>query len=110
LPHIIPAKNGFLEACILAYKKHHHLVIRPDDVWISIVAGLSLYLKEHAPELRDQFTPPSSRKKLSLRTSGSSWAVDYPWLTQIFTNLLVVSPVYSNVNSESNILPGQSTR
>jgi len=34
---MVPAKNGFVHAAILAYSLHHDLVIRPDDVWISIL-------------------------------------------------------------------------
>lgn len=34
--------NGFVTAAVKAYSSHHHLVIRPDDVWISILTQFSL--------------------------------------------------------------------
>jgi len=29
--------NGFVNTLMEAYNKHHHLVLRPDDVWIAIL-------------------------------------------------------------------------
>jgi len=29
--------NGFVDTVIQAYSEHHHLVLRPDDVWIAIL-------------------------------------------------------------------------
>lgn len=34
--------NGFVRAALEAYNQHRHLVIRPDDVWITILTQLSL--------------------------------------------------------------------
>jgi len=33
---IQPRDNGFVHTLINAYSNHHHLVLRPDDVWIAI--------------------------------------------------------------------------
>ena len=30
--------NGFVDAVLAAYNQHHHLILRPDDVWIAILA------------------------------------------------------------------------
>ena len=35
---IIPRGNGFVDTVVAAYNTHHALVIRPDDVWITILA------------------------------------------------------------------------
>lgn len=34
--------NGFVDTAISAYSNHHHLRIRPDDVWCAILSQLSL--------------------------------------------------------------------
>ena len=36
--NIIPRRNGFVDTVVAAYNTHHALVIRPDDVWITILA------------------------------------------------------------------------
>ncbi|KAF8887882.1 hypothetical protein CPB84DRAFT_1786686 [Gymnopilus junonius] len=33
--------NGFVDTVISAYNEHHHLVLRPDDVWIAISGQLN---------------------------------------------------------------------
>ena len=35
--NISPSNNGFVEAARAAYNQHHHLTIRPEDVWFAIV-------------------------------------------------------------------------
>ena len=32
---IVGQHNGFVHTIIEAYNQHHHLVLRPDDVWIA---------------------------------------------------------------------------
>lgn len=34
---IAPKDNGFVHTVVEAYNQHHHLVFRPDDVWIAIL-------------------------------------------------------------------------
>jgi len=36
------SETGFVHAAIEAYNQHHHLIIRPDDIWITILTQLSL--------------------------------------------------------------------
>ena len=52
---VFAAKNGFVHACLQAYNYHHHLVIRPEDVWFSIISKFSSYVNAHAEEFEDQF-------------------------------------------------------
>lgn len=42
----------FLSSAVKAYSYHHHLVLRPEDVWFSILVQLNVYINEHAEELR----------------------------------------------------------
>ena len=40
---IQPLNNGFVHTLITAYNNHHHLVLRPDDVWIAILGQFNFY-------------------------------------------------------------------
>ncbi|KAG8810476.1 hypothetical protein FRC17_002922 [Serendipita sp. 399] len=66
LPQLIPVKNGFVDACITAYNDHQHLHIRPDDVWMAIIAAFSLYVHGHAKELEDKFIPFQTKKPIKM--------------------------------------------
>jgi hypothetical protein len=63
---IIPTANGFVNALIHAYGQHHHLVIRPEDVWFAILTQFSLYVNAHAEELRKQFVAHEGKKEIRL--------------------------------------------
>lgn len=41
LTNIVPQKNGFVGPLLMAYNQHHHITLRPDDVWIAIVGQFS---------------------------------------------------------------------
>ncbi|KAJ7464187.1 hypothetical protein FB451DRAFT_1492456 [Mycena latifolia] len=43
--NVIPTRNGFVDTVILAYNKHHALVLRPDDVWLAILTQFNFYRK-----------------------------------------------------------------
>jgi hypothetical protein len=61
----LAAGNGFVDTAVRAYK-HYHLVIRPEDVWFSILVQLSLYINAHPGELRSMFVAHSGEKELIL--------------------------------------------
>ncbi|KAH8883735.1 hypothetical protein GQ53DRAFT_811321 [Thozetella sp. PMI_491] len=63
---IIPSSNGFVDTLIHAYGQHHHLVIRPDDVWIAILAQFSLYFNAHAEELRNEFVSHEGKQEIRI--------------------------------------------
>jgi len=65
-------QNGFLHSCIRAYFDHHHLILRPDDVWLSIMTQLNMYIRANAEKLRDRFVTHKGQKLLEIEISGSS--------------------------------------
>lgn len=69
---ILQMKNGFVQGVLLAYNKHHHLVIRPDDVWIAILSQLNFYINTHSEELRDKFVAHEGKKKLTLVSDATT--------------------------------------
>ena len=98
LEQINPSKNGFVDACITAYNQHHHLVIRPDDVWAAIISQFSFYVNAHAEELQDTFVPAHKRKKLKIAVSSDAWAVNYEWITKSFVGVMKVMSCRGNMN------------
>ncbi|KAK5654562.1 hypothetical protein OQA88_7191 [Cercophora sp. LCS_1] len=54
---IISSANGFVLGALKAYNKHHHFVIRPDDIWLAILTQLSFYINRQADALRPVFRP-----------------------------------------------------
>lgn len=65
-PSIISHGNGFVHTAVRAYSKHLHLVIRPEDVWFAILTQLSIYISEHAEELRGSFVSHDGQKNLKI--------------------------------------------
>ncbi|RGP62936.1 putative duf4419 domain-containing protein [Fusarium sporotrichioides] len=61
---IIGSTNGFVLGAIKAYSKHHHLVLRPDDIWLAILTQLSFFINRNAEAFRNLFVAHSERKCL----------------------------------------------
>lgn len=62
--HISPSENGFVWAAYYAYSHHHHLCIRPEDVWFAILTQISFFINAHAEELRPLFVAHEGQKEL----------------------------------------------
>jgi hypothetical protein len=63
---VYASANGFVHSAIRAYNAHHHLRLRPDDVWIAILSQLSIYVNKHAEALRSIFVSHQGKKALDL--------------------------------------------
>ena len=73
-----PSANGLVHGAIQAYNHHHHLRIRPEDVWFAIISQLSFYINCHAEELRDLFVAHQDKKELVVTFgSGTRRTVDF---------------------------------
>ena len=44
--------NGFVNTIVQAYSSHHHLILRPDDVWLSIMTQFSAYVEGNSETLK----------------------------------------------------------
>ncbi|PVG02563.1 hypothetical protein CPB86DRAFT_691792, partial [Serendipita vermifera] len=107
LTQIIPSKNGFVDACITAYNHHHHLVIRPDDIWMSIIAQFSFYVNAHAEDLSEQIAPKSRRKKFTVAADSNTWCTDFRWITESYIGIMKDN--LRDKDLAQWILPGFST-
>ena len=50
--NISPSKNGFIWSAYYAYSQHHHLTIRPEDIWFAILTQISFFVNTNANDLR----------------------------------------------------------
>ncbi|KAH7111229.1 hypothetical protein EDB81DRAFT_671687 [Dactylonectria macrodidyma] len=73
---IYPSENGFVWAVTHAYSHHHHLVLRPEDVWFAILVQLGFYMNAHAEELRHLFVDHEGMKELDVERAGTLSTVD----------------------------------
>ncbi|KAL9045469.1 MAG: hypothetical protein Q9214_001486 [Letrouitia sp. 1 TL-2023] len=85
---VYPSDNAFIWVAIEAYCHHHHLSVRPEDVWFAILTQLSFYVNAHAEELRSYFVGHEGQKELVVEEVGSIHTVDMGLLAKRMGNLL----------------------
>jgi hypothetical protein len=73
--------NGFVEACCQAYNKHHHLVLRPDDVWMAILVQFSAFMESAGEAVRSHFVDHQDQKELTVHADGTLHTADYSQLS-----------------------------
>ncbi|CAG8976784.1 hypothetical protein HYALB_00008443 [Hymenoscyphus albidus] len=72
------SSNGFVRSIISAYSEHHHLILRPEDIWFAILTQISSYVNAHAEYLRDIFVEHKGQKELVIEYgSGNRYSVDF---------------------------------
>ncbi len=101
--HVTASENGFVWSAFHAYSSHHHLMLRPEDIWFAILTQLSFYINAHAEELRAFFVPHAGKKELE----AISDVADFGLLTLQMTDLLA-----KNVNDpelRTWVMPSFST-
>ncbi|CEJ90243.1 hypothetical protein VHEMI06039 [[Torrubiella] hemipterigena] len=79
---VSPSPNGFLWASVFAYSNHHHLVLRPEDVWFAILSQLSFYIDAHAEELRSFFVEHEGQDKILFEGPGPVFEFDFAIVSQ----------------------------
>jgi len=63
-PPIIPYANGLVNGVIRAFEQDLHLVLRPDDIWLSILTQFSMFVNGNSENLRTQFVAHQGKKDL----------------------------------------------
>ena len=84
--NISASSNGFVASAITAYSRHHHLRIRPDDVWTAILTQFSFYVNAHAEELRSRFVAHEGKTLLEVKAAGNRYTVDFGRMAQRMTD------------------------
>ncbi|KAK3374349.1 hypothetical protein B0T24DRAFT_626216 [Lasiosphaeria ovina] len=52
---IFASGDSFVRGTIQAWGEHLHLVVRPEEVWFTILVQMNFYMNSHAEELRSMF-------------------------------------------------------
>ncbi|KAK8098770.1 uncharacterized protein PG998_012011 [Apiospora kogelbergensis] len=84
--HISASENGLIWAAYHAYSTHHHLVLRPEDIWFAVLTQLSFYINAHAEDLRSLFVVHEGQKKLTVVDYNSVDCADFGRMAQEMTN------------------------
>ncbi|PNP78561.1 hypothetical protein FNYG_08109 [Fusarium nygamai] len=86
--HISPSENGFVWSAYHAYSQHHHLTIRPEDVWFSILTQLSFFINANAEELRSFFVAHEGKKELTVFEAATLESANIGALAQQLAGLV----------------------
>lgn len=86
--HVSSSTHGFVLAVYRAYSHHHHLTLRPEDVWFSILSQLTFFVNAHAEELRSYFVAHEGKKELNVVAAGTLKTVDVGALAVRMTELI----------------------
>ena len=68
---VYPSSSSFVRSAIEAWGRHSHLVIRPEDVWFTILVQMNFFMEENAEALQAIFVPHYGTK--TLLVSGDDW-------------------------------------
>jgi hypothetical protein len=113
---IYASQDSFFRGAIDAGAKHQHLVIQPQDIWLTILKQLSFYLRKHKDDkqvaevwdnLDGKTTPPM--------WGLTMWGMDN-WMTTQFNLrgkaswlLDWVQPDFTTVSKEVDLISGNTT-
>lgn len=86
--HILACDNGLVQTAFLAYTAHHHLVLRPEDIWFAILSQFSFYVNANAEELRSSFVSHEGKKGLILEQEFLDGVPDYGSMCSNMTRLI----------------------
>lgn len=86
--HISSSTNGLIWAVFEAYSKHHHLVLRPEDIWSAILCQVGFYINANAEELRDYFVSHQGRKELVVLYGGDMNNADFGAIAREMTSFI----------------------
>lgn len=85
---ISPSKNGLVYTIFRAWSGHHHLTLRPEDIWFAILSQLNFYINAHAEELRSFFVAHDGQKELMTIDAGTIQSVDFGLIAEKMTHLI----------------------
>ena len=76
LTTVSPSTNGLVKGIFEAYSGHHHLILRPEDIWFAILSQFSFYVNAHAEELRSLFVAHEGQEEITVYAVGNIDSVD----------------------------------
>ncbi|KAF1808386.1 hypothetical protein P152DRAFT_384958, partial [Eremomyces bilateralis CBS 781.70] len=61
------SSDSFVRSAIQAWGQHHHLVIRPDEIWFTILAQMNFYMNAHAEDVREVFVAFEGKQEIKIQ-------------------------------------------
>jgi len=86
LADIAPCQNGLIDTVLAAYNEHHALVLRPDDIWLSLMIQFSFFVNKHAEQLRGRFVAHEGSQELHINVQRPGDLFDAAVLAPIFAD------------------------
>ena len=87
----------FIDLVALAYAKHYAMEINPDDIWLMILDGFRLHVKNNRDALKDRFVAPGTDtvvsvmdNSLTLESTHKEW---FYTLSELFDSLQAKLPL-----------------
>ncbi|WZH47111.1 uncharacterized protein QYS62_008253 [Fusarium acuminatum] len=105
--HISPSENGFVWSAYHAYSQHHHLTIRPEDIWFAILTQISFYINANAEDLRSFFVDHEGQRELEVVGLGGMESVNFRGLAKQMAGL--ISKNVKDPDLGSWVMPSFST-
>jgi hypothetical protein len=90
---VAKAYGGLVSTFVRAYCEHHEIIIRPDDIWQSIITQFSFFVSANSEALRNHFVSFPDKKTLVVIMEGSLRTVDYG----IFVEKMVNEEIINNI-------------
>ncbi|KAM9993919.1 hypothetical protein ACTFIZ_011880 [Dictyostelium cf. discoideum] len=88
--------NSFVYSAWESYNNHHHLVLRPDNIWMAILTQFSFYVNKNSEELREKFVDFNNKKELIVETGYRILEAPFDELTIEMSN-----QIQSNIKDPS---------
>ncbi|KAJ7214617.1 hypothetical protein C8J57DRAFT_1440617 [Mycena rebaudengoi] len=88
ISHLVPKGNGFVDTVISAYSQHHALIIRPDDVWLSILVQFNFFVNANTELLRGNFVAHEGKKHLVVKGVGTRYSIDFGAMSREMVGLM----------------------
>ncbi|CAB4417741.1 unnamed protein product [Rhizophagus irregularis] len=62
--------HGLAAAIFHAYSNHQHLLLTPDDIWLTIAQGVSQHINYNAEKFRYRFVNHEGKKEIAIPITG----------------------------------------
>ena len=105
--HVSPSGNGLVRTIYGAWSTHHHLILRPEDIWFAILSQLSFYINANAEEVRSFLVSHKGKETVTVRTNGTICTVDFGELAMQMT--LLMEKFFVDPELRTWIMPSFST-
>ncbi|KYR01706.1 hypothetical protein DLAC_01715 [Tieghemostelium lacteum] len=104
----IVGNHSLVHSAAKAYNNHHHLTLRPDDIWMAIMTQFGIYVNQHAKSLQSLFVDFQGQRELVLRLDNASLTVaPYDSIVHLMSDMIA-----ENIKDETLrqwVIPGFST-